>query len=206
MQKRIGAEQWLELIQSRRSIRRFQPDIVPSEIIEKLLDAANWAPSAHNRQPWRFAVIADPELKQYLASTMGARLREDLMADGLAEETIERDVTRSYRRITSAPLLILVCLSMEDMDRYSDDRRQQHENTMAIQSTAMAGQNLLLAAQALDIGACWMCAPLFCPEAVKGCLQLPATWQLQGLIAVGYPAETWEKTRRPIAELIKYRP
>ena len=124
MQKRIGAEQWLELIQSRRSIRRFQPDIVPSEIIEKLLDAANWAPSAHNRQPWRFAVIADPELKQYLASTMGARLREDLMADGLAEETIERDVTRSYRRITSAPLLILVCLSMEDMDRYSDDRRQ----------------------------------------------------------------------------------
>ena len=77
---------------------------------------------------------------------------------------------------------------------------------MAIQSTAMAGQNLLLAAQALDIGACWMCAPLFCPEAVKGCLQLPATWQLQGLIAVGYPAETWEKTRRPIAELIKYRP
>jgi coenzyme F420-0:L-glutamate ligase/coenzyme F420-1:gamma-L-glutamate ligase len=145
-------------------------------------------------------------LKDDITSIMGAMLGEDLIADGLAVDTIERDATRSYRRITSAPLLILVCLSMEDMDHYSDDRRQQYEATMAIQSTAMAGQNLLLAAQALDLGACWMCAPLFCPGDVKWCQQIPASWQPQGLIAVGYAAETREKTRRPIAELIQYRP
>jgi F420 biosynthesis protein FbiB-like protein len=192
-------------IHSRRSIRRYEDRPVPAELVEPLLEAACRAPSAHNRQPWRFVVILGDEMKRELAAAMGERLRRDLAADGLAPELIERDAGRSYNRITSAPLLILLCLTLADMDAYPDERRARCEAHMAVQSAAMAGQNLLLAAHGLGLGACWLCAPLFCPDVVREALALPGDWQPQGLITVGYPAETKEKTRHPVGTRVLYR-
>jgi nitroreductase len=74
---------------------------------------------------------------------------------------------------------------------------------MAVQSVAMAVQNLLWAAHAEGLGACWMCAPLFCAEAVSAALDLPADWQPQALVTVGRPASTGTlraAVRRPAAE------
>jgi coenzyme F420-0:L-glutamate ligase / coenzyme F420-1:gamma-L-glutamate ligase len=195
----------LATLRSRRSIRRYLPQAIESAVIETLLEAAIWAPSAHNRQPWRFAVIQDLARKERLASAMAARLRADLEADGVDEAVIAADTGRSYVRITGAPVLIALCLSMVDMDTYSDARRQAHEHTMAVQSTAMAGQNLLLAAHALGLAACWMCAPLFVPELVRDVLELPADWQPQALLTLGYAAETKEKPRHPIEKSVLWR-
>jgi coenzyme F420-0:L-glutamate ligase / coenzyme F420-1:gamma-L-glutamate ligase len=194
----------LAWLTTRRSLRRYRTDPVPDPLIEQLLTAATAAPSAHNRQPWRFAVIGDPAMKEALALAMGAQLRADLAADGLPAETIEKDASRSYQRLTQAPLLILLCLTMADMDSYPDGRRQQNEWLMATQSVAMAGQNLLLAAHVLELGACWLCAPLFCPDVVRATLDLPADWQPQGLITVGYPAESREKGREPLASRVRF--
>ena len=91
------------------------------------------------------------------------------------------------------------------MDDYPDAGRGQAEYMMAVQGTAMAGQNLLLAAHALGLGACWMCAPLFCPEVVSRELALPPDWQPQGLITLGWPAQTRNRGRRPLAELVQWR-
>ena len=195
----------LELIRTRRSIRRYEARAVSPALVDQLLEAATWAPSAHNRQPWRFVVIANDGPKRELAAAMGARLRQDLTADGAPPEVIARDAERSYARITAAPLLILVCLTMEDMDAYPDARRATNESIMAMQSAAMAGQNLLLAAHALGLGACWLCAPLFCPDVVRRTLTLPGDWQPQGLITIGYPAEAKEKTRHPLGTRVLYR-
>lgn len=199
----IGAG-W-DLLVGRRSIRRYKPDPVPHEIIERVLMAAIWAPSAHNRQPWRFAVIETEAQKEYLAGAMGARLRRDLEADGAPEAVIEADVSRSYARMTTAPVLIVLCLTMADMDIYPDERRSHNEYVMAVQSTAMAGQNLLLAAHEAGLGACWMCAPLFCPDVVKTALGLAEDWQPQALLTMGYPAETREKTRKPLEMSVIWR-
>ena len=185
----------IELIQTRRSIRRYTGEAVPVALVERLLTAATWAPSAHNRQPWRFVVMEDALTKANLAAAMGRRLRRDLAADGLDAAAIERDAGRAYARISGAPLLILLCMTLADMDDYPDARRRGHETTMAAQSVAMAGQNLLLAAHALGLGACWLCAPLFCPDVVSATLALPPDWQPQGLITAGYPAEEKTKTR-----------
>ncbi len=189
----------------RRSIRRYLTDPVPPKLIEKLLTAASWAPSAHNRQPWRFAVLMTLEIKTALANAMGAQLRADLEKDNLPPVLITKDVDRSYQRITNAPAIIVLCLSMNVMDAYPDDLRQKNEWIMAVQSTALAGQNILLAAHALGLGACWMCAPLFCPEIVRETLALPIDWQPQALITLGYPAERKEKTRHPIETRVVYR-
>lgn len=195
----------LDTLMSRRSLRRYQPDPIPHAMIETLLTAAIWSPSAHNRQPWRFVVVEDPTEKEQLASAMGRQLRTDLTADGAPVEIIDADVERSYQRITGAPVVIILCLSMVDMDTYPDVRRQSLELTMAVQSTAMAGQNLLLMASSLGLGACWMCAPLFCPEVVQTQLELPLDWQPQALITLGYTAQERQGERKPLESSVLWK-
>lgn len=185
------------LIRTRRAIRRYLDRPVPRDLLDRLLEAANWAPSAHNRQPWRFAVLTRPGDREGLARAMGARLRADRLADGDPPEAIERDVARSHARITGAPVVIVVCLSLREMDPYPDARRRQAERTMAVQSVAMAAQNLWLLAHAEGLGACWLCAPLFVPDLVRDTLRLPADWEPQGLLTLGWPAEQRERTRQP---------
>ena len=191
-------QQWL---QTRRSIRRYTPDPVAPDVVERLLTAAIWAPSAHNRQPWRFATVTTPAAKAQLARAMGERLRADRLADGDPADVVEADAGRSLARIAGAPVVLVVCLTLVDMDHYPDARRSQAEYLMAVQSVAMAVQNLLLAAHAEGLGACWMCAPLFCAEAVSAALDLPADWQPQALVTVGWPASAGKPAaRRPAAE------
>ncbi len=189
-----------QIISERRSVRRYLLRPVAQQTIRKLLQAACWAPSAHNRQPWRFAIVEKLEARKKLADAMAVRLRADLTRDGRPKAEIDADCGRSQERIISAPALILLCLTMTGMDRYPDEHRNQSEYLMAVQSVAMAGQNLMLSAAAAGLATCWLCAPLFCPEVVRKSLSLPDDWQAQGLISLGYPAEEREKARRPISE------
>jgi F420 biosynthesis protein FbiB-like protein len=193
------------IIKGRRSIRYYQDRPVPREALESILSLAAWAPSAHNRQPWRFAVVTTPEVRRELAQAMGSRLRADLSADGRPPEQIERDVERSYQRISGAPVLILVCLSMVDMDHYPDTQRASAEHLMAVQSAALAAQNLMLAAQAAGLSTCWLCAPLFCPDVPIATLHLPADWQSQALITLGYPAVERQSTRHALETRVIWR-
>jgi F420 biosynthesis protein FbiB-like protein len=191
--------------EARRSIRRYLPLRVARDLIDSLLTAATAAPSAHNRQPWRFFVVEGAATKDRLARAMGERLRADRLADGDAVEAIEADVARSHARIAGAPVLVVVCMTMADMDRYPDERRSRAERAMATQGTAMAAQNLLLAAHAAGLGACWMCAPLFCPDTVGATLALPQDWEPQAIVTLGYPADRGKPFgRRPLGEVTRY--
>lgn len=195
---------WMDFFAGRRSIRRYRHEVVPRELLLNILKAATWAPSAHNGQPWRFAIVDQPKTREKLAKAMGKKLRSDLTADGVPGELIDKDVERSFERITGAPVLILVSLTVEGMDIYPDQRRQNNEWLMAVQSTAMAGQNLMLAAHAFGLSTCWLCGPLFSPEVVRKTLNLPSHWQPQGLITLGYPAEERKKDRRPLSEVARF--
>ena len=95
-------------------------------------------------------------------------------------------------------------LSMSDMDSYADARRSLAEHTMAVQSVAMAAQNLWLLAHAEGLGACWLCAPLFVPDLVRDHLRLPRDWEALGLMTLGWPAEEQSKTRRPWQEFVRF--
>jgi F420 biosynthesis protein FbiB-like protein len=195
------------LLRLRQSVRRFAAQAVDREVIERILTSASWAPSAHNRQPWRFVVLTRHEDKLALANAMGARLREDRLADGDPVSVVEADVSRSKSRITDAPVVILVFMTMEEMDSYPDVRRREAERTMAVQGTAMAMQNLLLAAHAEGLGACVMCAPLFCPEVIMNVVDPPTEWSPQALITLGTAAFVRErKPRKPLSEIARLPP
>jgi coenzyme F420-0:L-glutamate ligase / coenzyme F420-1:gamma-L-glutamate ligase len=185
----------IQLVQSRRAIRRYTAEPIPVALLQRLLEATMWAPSAHNRQPWRFAVLTSEGEKAALAKAMGERLRADRTRDGDKAESIEKDVARSFSRICGASAIVAICLTMVDMDSYPDKRRMAAERTMAVQSVAMAAQNLWLLAHAAGLGACWLCAPLFVPALVQQTLDLPADWEPQGLMTMGWPAETKIKER-----------
>lgn len=192
-------------VQGRRSIRRYQERPIEPSLLKKLLDAALWAPSAHNRQPWRFCVVTSAEVKQQISAHMADYWRRDLGGDGADPAFIERRVAISHARLTGAAALVIASVCMDEMDVYPDERRNQAEWTMAVQSVALACQNLLLAAHYYGLGACWMCAPLFVPELVRMVLALPENWQPQALLTLGYPAEEKTKERASVASRVVWR-
>ncbi len=192
----------LSLLRDRRSVRRFLPQPVPRDILDRLLEAATWAPSAHNRQPWRFAALTSAEAKTRLADSMGGNFRRDLLADGLPPDEAEAQVSRSRQRILEAPVVVLLCLDTAVGDSYQDAERQQAEYLMGVQGVAMAGVYMLLAAHAEGLGGVWMCAPLFAAQPARHALGLPVEWEPQALILLGYPAKTPpQPARRPVSEV-----
>ena len=201
----MSSSNLFDIIRTRRSIRSYQSRAIPHETLIRLLEAASWAPSAHNRQPWRFVVLTDEADRRRLAKAMADRLRSDLQADGVPTAVIDADVNRSIARLTGAASLILVCITMLEMDTYPDPKRQQAEHTMAVQSVAMAAQNLLLMAHAEGLGSCWLCAPLFSGDVVRETLELSADMEPQGLIALGYPAEERHKSREPLETYVTFQ-
>lgn len=194
-----------DALRDRRSIRRYTLQPVSHALVEELLTAATWAPSSHNRQPWRFCVIEDGATRDALADAMAEAWRSDLLADGMASDEIDKRVESRRLRLRGAPVVILPCLNMAQMDAYPDARRSHAEHTMGVQSVALAAQNLLLAAHARGLGACWMCAALFVPELIRVQLELPADWEPQALITLGYPAEVRSSQRAPLHEKVIWR-
>jgi len=182
---RGGEIDWLS---TRRSVRRFLPKAIPETLLRRVLDTALHAPSAHNRQPWRFAVLTSAPAKERLALAMGADFRIDLLADGLTEAQAEAQAARSEARIRSAPAVVLLCQDLSVGDHYPDAPRRQAEHIMGVQSVALAGGLLLLAAHAAGLGGVWMCAPLFAAETTRRTLPLPAHWDPQAMLLLGYPA------------------
>ncbi len=168
----------LGIVRGRRSIRRFKPDPVPEEDLVEILEAATWAPSAGNAQPWRFIVVRDPGLKRGLVA---AALGQDFVAE--------------------APVVIVVCADLERARRAYGDRGV---GLYCIQDTAAATQNMLLVAHAKGLGTCWVGA--FSEEDVRKTLSLPAGLRPVALVPLGYPAqEPRPRPRRPLDDVVEYR-
>lgn len=172
----------LDLIASRRSVRRYAERPVPEEAVRSCLEAARLAPSAENSQPWRFVVLQNPEAIRefgrrafsgiYLPTSFASRApvlvallaKPDLLANGLG---------RAVRRVAF----------------YQTD-------------LGIAGEHLVLRAQELGLGTCWI--GWFDEKAARRFLAIPPTYRIPCLIALGYPAEPLPppRPRIPLDELI----
>ena len=159
----------LEIIKGRRSIREYSPDgEVPNEEVNRLLEAAIWAPSAGNVQPWHFLVVRDEAVRSELASAA-------------FEQAFVREV----------PVVIVVCTDLEAAYRGYQDRGR---DLYCVQDTAAAIQNILLTAHADGYAACWVGA--FSEESASKALKLPKRLRPVAMIPVGLPAESPEPRPR----------
>lgn len=195
-----------EFLLSRRSIRRFRDMPVAEQTLRRILTAACRAPSAHNRQPWRFVVIEGGEQREHLAREMSAHWRSDQQSQASLTPELEERIQSREARLVNAPVAVLLCMTMEEMPVHADDRQQWAERIMAMQSVALAGGHLLLAAHAEGLGAFWVGAALFAPQAIQKSLDLPSAWEPQGMILMGEPSDQGEdRGRKPLEEVVLWR-
>jgi coenzyme F420-0:L-glutamate ligase/coenzyme F420-1:gamma-L-glutamate ligase len=191
------------IICGRSSVRKLLPDPVPDEVITRAITAAGWAPSPHGRQPWRFVVVGDAAVKSRLAGDLAATWRQQLELDGQSEAVVGIRLAKSQARLTDAPVLLLACLYLSDLDTYPDAERQDAERIMAIQSLGAAIQNALLSIYDQGFDAGWMCAPLFAPDVVRESLGLAADLIPHAMLPVGKrAADPVRRPRLPVDELI----
>ncbi|MEM3797138.1 MAG: nitroreductase family protein [Candidatus Bathyarchaeia archaeon] len=162
-----------EAIKGRRSVRKYKSKKVDRELIKKLLEAARWAPSGGNIQPWVFIVIEDPKLL-------------DLV----------RKVSPGY--FGEAPLAILVCSNRERSYKVGGSLARDY---LTICDCAMAVQNMLLAAYALGLGTCVVKS--FSHPAIKELLAIPEGIEPELLVIVGYPDQTPKPPPKlPLKEIV----
>ena len=185
-------------LRTRRSIRHFKPDQVPAPVIQKILETATFAPSAHNLQPWFFVMVIEPSAKKRLGQALTSKLRTNMNAEGATIADIEARVARSIIRIDQAPVIILIC-----RDIGAIRKEEPEEVVMATQSVALVGLQILLAAHAEGLGGNWICWPLYAQEETRIALNLPKSMEPQGMIFLGYSNEKpGDKTIKPLGQIV----
>ena len=201
-----GKPQLHRLLRSRRSVRRFSQKPVPEAMVHRIIRTAMRAPSAHNRQPWRFVWVKERATKRRLAAALLRNWVNDLRRDGRDPASLAPRMHRSFRRIMDAPVLLLLCYDRATEDSFPDPERQRAAYLMGVQSTALAGVYALLAAEAEGLRGVWVCAPLFAQDLVRQVLALPESWEPHAFLYLGYPAEEPRpKCLRPLAQVLVRR-
>jgi len=163
---------FLDLVRTRNSVRGYKPDPIEDAKLEAVLEAGRLAPSACNRQPWGFVVIKD--------STQRLRLRA------------------AYDKawLSDAPVVIAVCC-----EPGAAWVRKQDGKVHGDVDCAIAIDHMTLAAHALGLGTCWVCA--FDPKVVRDVLALPPNIEPVALFPVGYATDPGRpKQRKPRAEVV----
>src|SRR3990170_7134283 len=166
-----------EAIKGRRSIRNFKKQNVPEETITQLIEAATYAPSAGNIQPWQFIIVKNPTVKRKLAES-----------------------ALNQNHVKDAPVVIVVCADEKSSSMGYGTRGR---TLYCLQDTAAATQNILLAAHSLGLGTCWV--GTFNEDEVKETLKAPEGIKPVAMIPLGYPNKvTRQRGRRLLNQIVHY--
>jgi nitroreductase len=203
-----------EALRKRRSVRRFRPDRVPEELVTRLIEGAVLAPSASNKQPWKFLLLENRDLIASLAHavrTVTQRLVSRMPESSQAAFATYGDY---FTRFESAPLVIVpICkplgilshLTADAVDEADRDAIRRLEHDSGLIGTSLALQNLLLLAEELGLGASGMTGPLVARSELKRLLEIPDLWDIVALVPVGFPDEVPAPTaRKPAAQVMRW--
>lgn len=182
--------EFFDLVKNRRSVRRYKAQSVDRMDILKILDAANWAPSAMNWQPWEFIVVSGEWLKQLGDSYKG-------VVEGFTSRLHEKDDSKIISNdefvkfaavYGGAPIVIVV------LTKINDDPDERKAN---LESACAAMENLILAATDLGLGTCWMTGPLRDEGNLRSILNIPDDREIVAVTPLGYP----DTTPKPLPRL-----
>lgn len=179
----INPEQVMALIKGRRSCRSYKPDPVPKKIVDKILEAGTWAPSAMNQQPWKFIVITDKNLIMELSDRVKRVMLKNEVIIKIAK-FVERFTSQKDLVFYDAPLLIFIV-------------GEKGDEWMPL-DTGLAAQNMFLYSYSEGLGSCWIGFSHQLnkdPEVLKK-LKVPDNHQIYGAFIFGYPREPSHKKDR----------
>ena len=203
-------DSFLELVKKRRSIKRFKTEPIPDEYVDKIIEAARWAPSGANSQPWEFIVVKKQELKD----TIGQFIKESNVLTFRMELTREPE-QRFYKQASpsprsgyeDAPVYIILCGDPRTKDAYPLNAFLQKGESNFISGLASALLYMHLAATTLGLAFQWVSATS-APSVqsfIKELLGIPRELQIYDMIALGYPAsEPKPRLVRDKEEMVHY--
>ncbi len=203
-------DEFVELAKRRRDIHRFKPDPVPNEYIEKMLEAARFAMSGANGQPWEFIVVKNEETKNRIAEAMAeqGKLIAALEASRVKEMRHgaygDAQDTPSGSELNMAPVFIVICADprvaqASQLGRLCDRRWVIDENM------ATTTQIIHLAAAACGLGSRWVTVPQFAEDLLKPILGIPPIIRIFSIAAIGYLAyEPKLAYRRELHEIVHF--
>lgn len=189
-------ENLLEIIKKRRTIRKYRPEPIPDDYVHKVIDAARWAPSGANTQPWEFVVVTDREVKKQMGLTVSGAV-----ARGGREGKVPPQPF-----FEGAPVLIVVCGDPRVLEACpKGDIREE----LFISSMGAAIQNMLLAATALGLeGSVWGTVGSLGGVRIKDMLHIPQVFKVSAIVPLGYPAlhpsPTFRRETNEIIHVEKY--
>ena len=207
----MNYEGFLELVKKRRSIRRFKPDPIPDEYVDKIIEAARWAPSGANSQPWEFIVVKKEELKDSIVKLYEGRSALSYRME-LTREPEQRFPTyakppQQPPGFATAPVFIILCGDPRTKDAYPLSATLQQGQSIFTSSMASACLYMHLAATALGLGSQWVTATAYPFEQclIKELLGIPRELGIYDTMVVGYPdAEPKPRLVRAKEEIVHY--
>ncbi len=204
----------MEAIKKRRSIRKFKSDKIPKEDVYDIIYAATLAPSAHNKQMWRFIAISNKDILREMKRAIINEIEEVSNWSELKGAGVKVKGMRAYSTFfVKAPLVFAVLVKpyhsmIDEVLRLEGLKKGQAEllrSQVEIQSVAAAVENLLLAATEKGYGTCWMCGPLIAAPALKKILKIEEPWRLMALVPMGIPdQELKPKIVKKIDEVLEF--
>lgn len=195
----------IKSIYERRSIRKFKEKEVSVDLINQIMDAGRVAPSAKNRQPWKYIVFGN-EHKQELLNVMeeGLQREEKGITDLPESGNGIPDARNTLRIMKEAPIIIMV-LNTNGKSPFlsvdTDDRITEICDTLSIGASI---ENMLLTAEEMGLGTLWIANTCFAYKELVSYLDTEA--QLVGAIALGYANESpAQRPRKKLDEIVEYR-
>ena len=203
-----------DAIRSRRSIRRFRPDAPPPELLEELVRAASMAPSASNKQPWRFVAVQNRDVISSVAQAVRDAVRESSACVDEQMRATYLSYSNYFSGFEDAPVVIVVLfrkmnllsnmLTCEATESVAINAEKMENNSGLIGASLAIG-NLLLTAHENGLGATCMSGPILAEDRIRGILSMQPSWQLAAIIPVGYPAEEPQTPeRKPVERILKW--
>ena len=198
----MNYDDFLEMVKQRRSHRRFKSDPIPDGILEKVLEAARYPPSAANSQPWEFVVVRDDAMKKSITQSITSGYKDIHKADpgvywaGAAVQPY----------LATAPVMIIVC-----GDRRLEEAYPVHlpRESLLHQSLAISIYTLQLAAASFGLATAWATMQTELRESqIRKLLGIPDVYTVDHIIPLGYPDEEREKREkalRQVRERASYR-
>lgn len=181
-------------IKARRSVRQYKPDMVPREVISRILEMATWAPSGLNWQQWEFMVLSGPK-KDELARSYGRIVEFSMPPEG--KRTPQQEGFLQWARTLGGAPVAIVALTRA--------HGQPGIRKMNLESVAAAFTHLLLAATNEGLGTCWMTGPLNNEAELRKILDIPAGKEIVAITPLGYPAESPEAApRKSLDEIVTW--
>lgn len=193
------------LIYERRSIRKFQEKAVPQELIRKVLDAGRAAPSAKNRQPWKYIVFGNEHKKELLkAMEEGLKREEKGITDLPKSRNGIPDARNTLRIMQEAPIIIVVLNTNAGSPFCPVDNDERITEICDSLSIGASVENMLLAAEELGLGTLWIANTCFAYAELSAFLNTKG--QLSCAIAIGYADEKpGQRPRKQLNEIAEYR-